>query len=410
MSRPNSSNWRDRRSCTATPNGLPSCTACCGACSATTTCWTSRPTPTSQRLRRWPQRFAAIRTGCRPLSAFARSDANRHRISSPGWNPEHHIVAATAAFFASRFADMPWSILTPDVCAHWDGHAVAITPGVANAGAPTEDRLEETWRSYYANIFNPARLKVKAMQTETPKNTGGTCRSIVDQAPDRRRRRADGAMIANAATEPPQPQKRRITDEAPTAAYDTLAALRGWTPIAAPVRFGKTRPRPCSAKARSTRRIMLVGEQPGDKEDLAGKPFVGPAGRCSTARWRKPASTARRPTSPTRSNISNSWPGKIRLHQKPNTPEIKACRPWYERELAAIKPDWWWRWAPPRRTMRVRQDHADQQEPRPPDRSRRGTKALVTVHRPICCGCPMPRPRRRNMRALSTISELPRRY
>jgi DNA polymerase len=72
------------------------------------------------------------------------------------FDPEHHIVEAAAPFFASRFADMPWSILTPDVCAHWDGHAVAITPGIE---APGEDRLEETWRRTYANLFNPARLK-----------------------------------------------------------------------------------------------------------------------------------------------------------------------------------------------------------------------------------------------------------
>ena len=72
------------------------------------------------------------------------------------FEPEHHIVEATAPFFASRFADMPWSILTPDLCAHWDGHAVAITPGIETPG---EDRLEQTWRRIYANIFNPARLK-----------------------------------------------------------------------------------------------------------------------------------------------------------------------------------------------------------------------------------------------------------
>ena len=53
------------------------------------------------------------------------------------FEPEHHIVEPAAPFFARRFADMPWSILTPDVCAHWDGHAVSITPGVSKAEAPT---------------------------------------------------------------------------------------------------------------------------------------------------------------------------------------------------------------------------------------------------------------------------------
>ena len=86
--------------------------------------------------------------------------------------------------------------------------------------------------------------------------------------------------------------------------------------------------------------IMLVGEQPGDKEDLAGKPFVGPAG-LMLDRALEEAGIDRR-----KIYITNAvkhfkfWPrGKIRLHQKPNTAEIKACRPWYERELAVIKPD-----------------------------------------------------------------------
>jgi len=85
---------------------------------------------------------------------------------------------------------------------------------------------------------------------------------------------------------------------------------------------------------------MLVGEQPGDKEDLAGKPFVGPAG-LMLDRALEEAGIDRR-----KIYITNAvkhfkfWPrGKIRLHQKPNTAEIKACRPWYERELAVIKPD-----------------------------------------------------------------------
>jgi len=86
-------------------------------------------------------------------------------------------------------------------------------------------------------------------------------------------------------------------------------------------------------------RIMLVGEQPGDKEDLAGHPFVGPAG-LMLDRALEEAGIDR-----TKVYVTNAvkhfkfFPrGKIRLHQKPTTPEIRACRPWYERELAAIKP------------------------------------------------------------------------
>jgi DNA polymerase len=85
--------------------------------------------------------------------------------------------------------------------------------------------------------------------------------------------------------------------------------------------------------------LMLVGEQPGDKEDLAGKPFVGPAG-LMLDRALKEAGIDRGKTYVTNAvkHFKFVPRGKIRLHQKPNTPEIRACRQWYERELAAINP------------------------------------------------------------------------
>ena len=85
--------------------------------------------------------------------------------------------------------------------------------------------------------------------------------------------------------------------------------------------------------------MMLVGEQPGDKEDLAGKPFVGPAG-LMLDRALQQAGIDRRKVYVTNAvkHFKFVRRGKIRLNQKPNTAEIKACRQWYERELAAIKP------------------------------------------------------------------------
>src|SRR3982751_6990880 len=86
--------------------------------------------------------------------------------------------------------------------------------------------------------------------------------------------------------------------------------------------------------------LVLVGEQPGDKEDLAGKPFVGPAGMMLDKALQE-AGVDRKKVYVTNAvkHFKFVPRGKIRLHQKPNTPEIKACRQWYERELAAIQPD-----------------------------------------------------------------------
>jgi len=85
--------------------------------------------------------------------------------------------------------------------------------------------------------------------------------------------------------------------------------------------------------------IMLVGEQPGDKEDLAGKPFVGPAGQVLD-RALKDAGIEREKTYVTNAvkHFKFVPRGKARIHQKPMTAEIRACRQWYEAELEAIKP------------------------------------------------------------------------
>ncbi|TGQ96129.1 DUF4130 domain-containing protein, partial [Mesorhizobium sp. M4B.F.Ca.ET.200.01.1.1] len=62
-----------------------------------------------------------------------------------------------------------WTILTPHASADWDGERLAIGPGAAKGDAPDQDDTEALWRTYFENIFNPARLKVKAMQKEMPK-------------------------------------------------------------------------------------------------------------------------------------------------------------------------------------------------------------------------------------------------
>ncbi len=84
------------------------------------------------------------------------------------FEPDHLIVPSTAPFFVKRFHNMSWSILTPDLCAHWDQDKLSFSDGEKNR-PQIEDDLELLWCEYYANIFNPARVKIKAMQSEMPK-------------------------------------------------------------------------------------------------------------------------------------------------------------------------------------------------------------------------------------------------
>ncbi len=87
-------------------------------------------------------------------------------------------------------------------------------------------------------------------------------------------------------------------------------------------------------------RLMLVGEQPGDREDREGKPFVGPAGRVLD-RALDEAGVERGETYVTNAVKHFKWrpAGKRRLHQRPNAEEIRACRPWLDAELAVVGPE-----------------------------------------------------------------------
>jgi uracil-DNA glycosylase len=85
--------------------------------------------------------------------------------------------------------------------------------------------------------------------------------------------------------------------------------------------------------------VMLIGEQPGDKEDLAGKPFVGPAG-LKLNHALEEAGIGRQKVYVTNAvkHFKYVQRGRVRLHQKPTAVEIKACRPWLERELDFVQP------------------------------------------------------------------------
>ncbi len=124
---------------------------------------------------------------------------------------------------------------------------------------------------------------------------------------------------------PPRPTLRRLRE---AAAGCTACPL--WKPATQTV-FGQG-----PAKAR----MMLVGEQPGHREDIEGRPFVGPAGR-ELARGLEAAGIERREIYLTNvvKHFKYKARGKRRIHQKPDAAEIRACRPWLEAELEVVKPE-----------------------------------------------------------------------
>ena len=84
------------------------------------------------------------------------------------FEPDHWILDRVAPFFARRFVGMRWAILTPYRSVAWDGSALAFGPGAQRSDGPGDDAREDLWRTYYANIFNPARLNPRMMRQEMP--------------------------------------------------------------------------------------------------------------------------------------------------------------------------------------------------------------------------------------------------
>jgi DNA polymerase len=116
----------------------------------------------------------SVRRDAHKMKAFVRfkelpDSAGQPRRRFLAWfEPDHFIVGRTAGFFQRRFTDMDWVIATPKGTSSWDGQQLRID--LAPAQKPElRDAADDLWRTYFAHIFNPARLKVKAMQSEMPK-------------------------------------------------------------------------------------------------------------------------------------------------------------------------------------------------------------------------------------------------
>lgn len=282
-------------------------------------------------VRRIEELAKSVRRDCHKMHAFVRfrevaeEDGTPHFVA--WFEPDHHIVRAEAAFFMRRFANMRWSILTPRGSIHWDGETMREGPHARRSDAPDGDPVEDLWRSYYASIFNPARLKVGAMLSEMPKKYWKNLpeAELIPQ------------LIAGA-----QAREARMVAAGARVPRIQSASL-------AEVTQGITACRDCSIAECGTRAVagegpqqavlMIVGEKPANQEDIAGRPFVGPAGQLLDD-YLQIAGIDRANAYLTNAvkHFKFVWKGKRRLHQSPTAKEIDTCRWWLEAERALVKP------------------------------------------------------------------------
>lgn len=301
-------------------------------------------TPTDADTRRAMQLGQEVRRDAHKMKAFVRfREVPGKRDNFIAWfEPGHHILQRVAPFFARRFAGMRWAILTPEASALWDGEALSFGPGGAPDDAPASDAGEDLWRTYYAHIFNPARLNPRMMLQEMPQRywkhlpEAHLLPSLIQGAGVRVREMAEREHAA--------PRRRIPAPPAPPPADETrreesLASLRQAAQDCRACPLWEPATRTVFGEGPEDARILVLGEQPGDMEDLSGRPFVGPAGKLlDRALSELGIERSQLYLTNAVKHFRFERRGKRRLHRNPEVSHMQACRGWLAGEIERVRP------------------------------------------------------------------------
>jgi probable DNA metabolism protein len=252
------------------------------------------------------------------------------------YEPQHDVLPQVAEHFVRRMGKVSWLIATPDASVLWDGQTLHDTGPLVKSEEELSDQGEALWLTYYRSVFNPARLNTAVMQQHIPSHRwknlpeGKIVTQMVSDAGLGARRTGQLQAVGQRkgttipiAPEDAQPERQQPSklDECRRCELYQFAtqAVPGEGPKHAP--------------------IMMVGEQPGDQEDLAGHPFVGPAGKLLD-RVCEAAGVDRETVYVTNAVKHFKWEprGKRRIHKTPAQKEIEACHYWLDKELASVRP------------------------------------------------------------------------
>ena len=295
----------------------------------------------------------AVRRDIHKMHAFVRfrkiGEGNDERYVA-WFEPDHFIVERNADFFVRRFTGMRWTILTPYASADWDGERLAIGPGAAKGDAPARGRH----RGAVAHLFRE-HLQSGAAEGEghaegdaeeiLAEPSRGLAHSRSDRRSGQGRQGYDCQNADDAGAAPRQGAGQALAEaRAGRGAEDddasTISELREAAKGCRRCPLWRDATQTVFGEGPDNAKVVFVGEQPGDQEDLAGKPFVGPAGKVFDAIL-DDAGVDRQKVYVTNAvkHFKFEPRGKRRIHSKPNAGEVQACRWWIDRELELIKPD-----------------------------------------------------------------------
>ena len=262
------------------------------------------------------------------------------------FEPPHYVLEKGVEFFVRRLANVHFSILTPYASAWWDRRTMRFGAGADASAVPLEDAREDDWKVYFTNVFNPARVNPRVMVQHMARHYWRNLpeAALIPQMIETAGARAAAMVAAN----PTQPSERalkiaaRRERDAPIdsgVALDSLGDVSASIQICRRCDLWRDATQGVAGEGPSNASLVFVGEQPGDMEDLAGRPFVGPAGELFN-RALADAGIARETAYVTNAvkHFKHELRGKRRIHKTPAAGEVKACRWWLENELRLVKP------------------------------------------------------------------------
>jgi probable DNA metabolism protein len=228
-----------------------------------------------------------------------------------GWyEPAHFVLEANAQLIARRFPNLTFTILTPDGAGHWNGTELCFSAGADPRKISDDDALRSWWHANHVSLMQHARVGTAIPEAES-----------LDESPRPPDRQPMGPVVL--PLHPDAPLSEAIGEAAECRRCHLYES-------ATQTVFGEG---PGHAK------VLFVGEQPGDQEDVIGRPFVGPAGQIMD-RALEDAGIDRRTVYVTNAvkHFKFVPRGKRRIHQTPEAPEIQACRFWLDVELVRLQP------------------------------------------------------------------------
>jgi DNA polymerase len=264
--------------------------------------------PDLQRLRRLAYAVRAEAHRMRTLMRFLPVEEDSGHGFLGWYAPAHYVLEANAQVMTRRFPDLAFAILTPDGAAHWSGSELRFGQGAPAFADDTA--MTAWWRTHHASMWREARVGSSIPEAEP-----------LDETPRPPDLPALGPVVLPMHGDP------QILEATASAAECRRCPLYE---AATQTVFGEG---PEGAA------VMFVGEQPGDQEDVIGRPFVGPAGQMLD-RAMEEAGIDRRTVYVTNAvkHFKFTPRGKRRIHQPPDAPEIQACRFWLDVERVQLRP------------------------------------------------------------------------